>query len=103
MKLLIVSHTPHYIKNGKIMAWGPTVREIDYLAPLFTAVRHMAFLYEEKAPESSLPYQAVNVNFVPLSPSGGKTFADKLKILFKIPCYVQALLREMRQADVVHV
>ena len=56
MKLLIVSHTPHYQKGNAIVGWGPTIREIDYLAQVFDRVVHVAPLHPEAAPASSLPY-----------------------------------------------
>ena len=34
MDLLIVSHTPHYLTQGQLTGWGPTVREIDHLKPV---------------------------------------------------------------------
>jgi hypothetical protein len=42
MRLLIISHTPHYHRDGEIVGWGATVREIDHLAALFESVVHIA-------------------------------------------------------------
>ena len=56
MRLLIVSHTPHYHAAGRLVGWGPTVRELDYLSELFDEVVHVAPVYGEAAPGSALPY-----------------------------------------------
>ena len=71
MRVLIVSHTPHYLENGVPVGWGPTVREIDYLASLFEEIVHIAPLHRGK-PEGALAYQAANIRFRP----GGKGRTD---------------------------
>jgi hypothetical protein len=58
MKLVIISHTEHYISSdGAVVGWGPTVREIDHLTQLFDIVYHCAPLYKGQAPQSALPYK----------------------------------------------
>jgi len=103
LKLLIISHTPHYKKNGIIVGWGPTVREIDYLSQLFDEVRHIACFYPENAPASTQPYSSPKVQFVAIPPAGGERLVDKFKIIFFIPLYIKTLLTEIRKTDVVHV
>ena len=81
MRLTIISHTPHYFdSSGEILGWGPTVREINYLSEYFLEIVHLAPLHNEKAPNSSIPYN-INVKFVHLKPSGGKSFYSKLQII----------------------
>ena len=52
MKLLIISHTPHYMNGTQLKGWGATVREIDYLAELFDEIIHIAPLYTGKPPKA---------------------------------------------------
>jgi glycosyltransferase involved in cell wall biosynthesis len=103
VKLLIVSHTPHYRAGGTIVGWGPTVREIDHLAGLFREVVHIAPLHEEPAPASSLPYEAPGVRLQTVRPAGGERIADKAGILVRAPDWARTILREVGDADVVHV
>jgi glycosyltransferase involved in cell wall biosynthesis len=103
VKLLIVSHTPHYRAGGTIVGWGPTVREIDHLAGLFREVVHVAPLHEEPAPASSLPYEAPGVLLQTVRPAGGERIADKAGILRRAPDWARTILREVGDADVVHV
>lgn len=103
MRLLIVSHTPHYQVNGHIVGWGPTVREIDHLSSLFDEVVHLAPLHRDAAPPSALGYCAQNVRLEPVPPAGGRGPMRKCGILAMAPLYISALLRELRSADVVHV
>lgn len=103
MKLLVISHTPHYVKGGDVVGWGPTVRELNHLAGLFEQVIHLAPLHREQAPESALPYETTRLVFRPLPPAGGKRFVDKLGVLFVTPLYLRAMLKALSEVDAVHV
>ena len=103
MRLLIVSHTPHYQKGNAIVGWGPTVREIDYLAQVFDRVVHVAPLHPEAAPASALPYTSERVCLRPVQPAGGETLREKLNIVRVVPHYLRTISREMAQCDVLHV
>ena len=103
MRLLIISHTPHYRDADKIFGWGPTVREIDQLARLFNDVVHVAPLYESAVPNSSLAYAAPNVQLRFVQPAGGERWRDKLSVVLCLPKYLWAIWWQLRKADVVHV
>lgn len=103
MNLLIISHTPHYTRNNQFVGWGPTIREIDYLATLFERVVHLAPLHEELAPASMLPYQHTNITFTPVKPAGGERLVEKLGILWRIPHWLRAIRKAMLNADVIHI
>ncbi len=104
--LLIISHTPHYWQEGRIVGWGPTVREIDNLSRLFERIIHLAVMYPGSAPLSSLSYQADNVEFVPVPPAGGEFFTDKLTVLKSYPGYLRTIhntINRLLPTDVIHV
>ncbi len=101
--LLIISHTPHYQRDGQTVGWGPTVREIDQLTRLFDRITHLAPLYSGPAPESSLGYGSSNVLLHPIRPAGGDCWHDKLRILITVPSYIRAIARTVPLADVVHI
>lgn len=103
MRLVVVSHTPHYSHGDSYVGWGPTVRELDHLATRFDIVRHVACLYEEPPPRSALPYSASNVELVPVPPAGADGFLGKLDVLRMSATYVRAIRQELETADVVHV
>jgi glycosyltransferase involved in cell wall biosynthesis len=103
MRLLIISAMPHYRRDGQIVGWGPTVQEIDHLAEIFDQIRHVAFLYTERAPDSSLPYSSDRVSLVPVPSSGGQGLRGKLGILRMSPRYLRTIRNELPGADVVHV
>ena len=103
MRLLIISNMAHYLQDGQLVGWGPTVQEIDALATLFDEVVHIGCLHSGPPPPSSLPYQARNVRFVGVPPAGGSGLAAKMGILRRAPQYMRTMLRELSHADVVHV
>lgn len=94
---------PHHLRDGRVVGWGPTVRELDQLATRFDRVRHVACLSDEPAPASALPYTATNVELVPVPPAGGHGLRGKLDVLRVTPIYVRTILRELRDTDMVHV
>lgn len=103
MRLLIVSHTPHYRDGDRLVGWGATVREIDFLASLFTSVIHVAPVHALSAPPSFRPYEAPHVKIHEVVPAGGDDLSSKLGILRQIPAYLRVIHQELSRADVVHV
>ena len=103
MRLLIISHTPHYLKVGQVVGWGSTVMEIDQLAKMFTEITHLAPLHEGEPPESSLPYQSPKVKVVLVKPAGGRSLAQKLSYFWRIPHWFTVMRSELIQADAVHI
>lgn len=103
MRLLVISHTPHYRTAGPPAGWGPTVRELDYLAELFDEIVHVAPLHPGPAPSSSLAYASPRVRLRPVGAAGGEALGDKLAVLRLYPAYAAAIRDEMGRADAVHV
>ncbi|HLL25861.1 MAG TPA: glycosyltransferase [Kofleriaceae bacterium] len=103
MRLLVISHTPHHRRDGQIVGWAPTLRELDQLATRCSRIRHIACMHAEPAPAGYIPYTAANIELVPVPPSGGEGFFGKLHALRTSPTYIATILRELRHADMVHV
>jgi glycosyltransferase involved in cell wall biosynthesis len=101
--LLVIGHTAHYLHKGEIVGWGPTVKEINWLARVFERVIHVACFHPGPAPSSALPYDTDRVRFVGVPPAGGLTLGDKARVILGAPQYLQAIVRNIRQADVIHV
>ncbi len=103
MRLLVISHTEHFRRDGLTVGWGPTVRELSRLAGLFDELVHVAPLHDGPAPASALPYDAPNVRQVPVRPAGGPSLGAKLGVVSAWAGYLRVILRELRRCDVVHV
>ena len=103
MHLLIIGHTAHYIQDGQYVGWGPTVKEISWLARAFDQVTHLAFLHAGPAPRNSLPYDADNVKIITVPPAGGLTLGAKIRVATKGPRYLKQIINILPKADVIHV
>jgi glycosyltransferase involved in cell wall biosynthesis len=103
VKLLIISHTPHYLRNGEIVGWGPTVRELQHISVLADDVVHLAPLHHTPAPASALPYEATNIRVRLVPAAGGPSIGHKLQILRVTGSYVRAISQELSHADIVHI
>ncbi len=98
MKLLIISHTPHYFKEGEIVGWGPTIRELNQLLTLFDHITHIAPIHPDEAPNSALPYLN-GVDLVKIKPSGGNNIFEKLSVFLNAPSVIGLVLRELKKSD----
>ena len=103
MKLVIISHTPHYRRHGEVVGWGPTIREIDEVSEMFDRVVHIAPMHSNDAPESALRYESRRIQVREVVPSGGGGIKKKLAILRQVHNYVRTMRHELRDADAVHV
>jgi len=103
-KLVVISHTPHQRGvDGRPVGWGPTVRELDYLADAWEEVVHVGCLEKGPSQKSSLPYTRPNIRLEPIPVFGGKTLRDKLGILTKAPGILRTVLKALRGASEVQV
>jgi len=101
MNLLIISHTEHHIdRNGEIVGWGPTIREVNYLATQFDEIYHCAPLHKGIAPPSSITYASSNIHFVALKPSGGIGVVDKLSVIWRAPHNIKVVRDTLKRVDV---
>lgn len=51
-KLLIISHTEHFQNaDGRIVGWGATVNEVNFLANYWEDVVHIGCFYEKPPPK----------------------------------------------------
>jgi glycosyltransferase involved in cell wall biosynthesis len=103
MHLVVIGHTAHYLRNGQLVGWGPTVKEVNWLARAFDRITHVACFHPGPAPKSALPYETDTVRFVPVPPSGGRTLRDKLRVLACAPRYLTEIWKNVTEADVIHV
>ena len=81
MKLAIISHTPHYNKDGVTVGWGSTVTEINRLTEIFDEIFHIAPLHSGEVPGSSLPYLGEKIKFIPLKTYGGEKISEKFSVI----------------------
>ena len=88
----VISDTP-YSKDetGEFVGLDPTVEEIDHLSSLFKHIYHFAPLYTRKPPKSFIKHKKSNIRIIPMIPSGGNFFLNKLRHLLLFPLHILKL------------
>ena len=103
-RLVVISHTEHFLnEKGKIVGWGPTIRELNFLSEHFSSITHIATLHNKPAPKSSQPYSSNNIKFIGLKPFGGPTVSAKLGVLSKALSVIRLVDQEAKDADFVQL
>lgn len=104
-KLVIISHTEHYInKENKLLGWGPTIEEINYLSNFWNEVVHVGCLYKNMSPPNSArSYSNNNIAFIPIPPFGGKTIWNKIAIFGLIPKVIKNVECALKEATHVQL
>ena len=101
--LMIISHTPHYYnKDGNIVGWEPTIREINHLLSIFDTIYHIAPLYKSVPDKATITYTSSKIIFIPIKPTGGIGLFKKFGILFFMPYNLYKIIRMIRKVDWVH-
>ena len=99
----IISDTPYSKdENGEFVGLDPTVEEIDHLGSLFKQIYHFAPLYNNKPPKSFIKHQKSNIRIIPMIPSGGNFFLNKLKHLVLFPLHILKLRPYLKKTDIIH-
>ncbi|WP_104734315.1 glycosyltransferase [Hanstruepera ponticola] len=100
MKLIIISHTEHFIKSdGTLVGLGSTVTEINHLLDIFDTITHVAMLHKGEPPSNALPYSSERIKFVALPAVGGQSLADKLRILNNSLKIIKIVKAELKKGD----
>ncbi len=102
-RLVFISDTPHYRRDGTTVGWAATVREIDVLASQFHEVVHVAPLHRKRVGILSAAYTDPRVRVRFLREAGGTTLLDKVGVVVAFVGWLRAIEDELGDADVVHV
>jgi glycosyltransferase involved in cell wall biosynthesis len=103
-KLVIISHTAHQTHpvHG-LVGWGPTVREINFLADYWDEIVHVACLEPVIPAGSSLPYSSSKISLVPIPTFGGAHWWQKFDIITKAPKVLFAVHNAIKDATEVQL
>src|ERR1700675_4187416 len=103
MKLVIVTHVPHYECDGQLYTYAPYARELEVWADLFDDVVIAAPLRTTVPAGDCAPVARSNVRIIPQRELGGETSIAKIKLACYLPVMICELSRVLRQADAIHV
>src|SRR3977135_664439 len=103
MKLVIVTHVPHYECSGQLYTYAPYARELEVWADLFDDVVIAAPLRTTLPPGDCAPVSRSNVRIMPQRELGGETSIAKIKLACYLPVMIYELSRVLRQAGAIYV
>lgn len=101
--LTIISDTAMFQSETGLYAFGPVVRELEYIAPLFDKITWIGFEFSEKVGDMSMKkIESNKIKIVLLKNVGGKGFFEFSKILLYYPLMFFVILKHVLKADVIH-
>ena len=102
-QLTVVSDTALFAVGDAKFGFGPVVRELEYIAPMFEKIVWIGFdRPEESGSRAFERITADNIETIRLKKCGGNRFADKLNVLSKMPQMAFVVLKHTLKAQVIH-
>ncbi len=103
-KLVVISHTAHqYLPDGRLVGWGPTVSELNYLSQYWTELVHIACVEPYTNNPSLQPYQGDIISFAPIPSFGGSTWLQKLSVFYRAPQIIWQIIKSLKGATHVQI
>lgn len=103
MKLLVISHTPHWKDGTRLAAYGPYVREMNLWFAHCDAITVVAPLATKGRSDIHTEYDREDVQLKSIPSVYVGRFRESVKTLFKIPIILYVIGKEMRRADHIHL
>ena len=103
-KLVVISHTTHqYLPDGKLVGWGPTVAELNYLSQFWDELLHVACIEPFTHNLSLQSYTNNRIRFVSIPSFGGTTWWQKLSVFYQAPQIIWQILKSLKGASHVQI
>lgn len=102
-QLTVVSDTALFRKGNTTFGFGPVVRELEYISPMFEKIVWIGFERSDEIGSRAFDrVTADNIETVLLKKCGGNRFVDKLNVLLNTPQMVLVILKHIIKAEVIH-
>ncbi|MAP54798.1 glycosyltransferase [Altibacter sp.] len=103
MKLAVITHTPHFKKDGKLYAYGPYVREMNLWFKHADTVLLVAPLRKDSPDAIHEAYASPNVRLHEIPAISFISLSEGLLALFRLPVIKWKIFQAMRKADHIHL
>jgi glycosyltransferase involved in cell wall biosynthesis len=104
MRLGIISDAHHYFDaKGKLYTLTPLARQFEQWAALFDEVIICAPLLLGPPSNTASPYQATNIDLLPIVNAGGNTLRAKMNLVFALKDWWVAVNELLKRVDAVHI
>jgi len=101
-KLLVISDTALVQSDGKIFGFGPVVKELEQIEPLFESITWIGYNRPDRWNDGSLIEIPSHYRCYLLKRTGGNTLLDKLKIIFYLPITIFCILKLIPSHQAFH-
>lgn len=102
-KLTIISDTPMYQLNDDFFAFGPVVREIEFIEYLFDEITWVGFNRTDKIGDLSMQkIDSSKIKLVFLKPVGGKGVFSFVNVVFQYPIMFFRIVKYICKSDIIH-
>lgn len=102
-KLTIVSDTAMYRNANESFAFGPVVRELEYIEHLFDEITWIGFERSDKKGDLSMKkINSKKIKIITLKRVGGKGLLSFLAIVLQYPKMYSIILKQVKKADIIH-
>ena len=103
MNLVLISHTSHYLNQGRISAYAPYVKEINLWADAFDEMSILAPLAQGKDSGINLAYNHRSIRLLPISDLHFKSPKRFLTSIFRTPRILWSIFKTFKSADHIHL
>ena len=103
MKFLLITHAVHKIKDKKIYAYEPYVREMNLWGEHLDEIIIIAPLSKEKVISIEVPYCHDNIRVVEIPNFDITSFKNIFRSILVIPKVSWLIYKAMKQADHIHL
>jgi glycosyltransferase involved in cell wall biosynthesis len=101
--LTIISDTAMFQNASGMYAFGPVVRELEFIAPLFDEITWVGFERSDKEGDLSMKkIESEKIKIVLLKNIGGRGFIQFSKILMQYPKMFFVILKNVRKSNIIH-
>jgi glycosyltransferase involved in cell wall biosynthesis len=104
VKLGIISDAHHFWDaRGRLCVLSPVARQFEQWAQMFDQVVICAPLARGLPPPTSTPYEASNIQLLPVRVAGGNTIVAKLELALQVMPWWRAIQKLLARVDAVHI
>ncbi len=103
MKLALITHVPHIIRENRYYAYGPYVKEMNLWFQYVDTVLLVAPKQEGAVSPIELPYEHSNIQFKTVPAFSLLSAKEIFKTITYLPRIIRAIYRAMKEADHIHL
>jgi glycosyltransferase involved in cell wall biosynthesis len=103
LNLVLISHTSHYLNQGRISAYAPYVKEINLWSDAFEEMTVLAPKAEGNDSGINSAYNHRSIRFLPISKLHFKSLNRFLTSLLRTPVILWLIFKVFKSADHIHL